>query len=121
MEFLQSARTMTETDARHHLGDLGLAKDLALHKIKTLSAGQRVRLWLAYQLLLHPKPSLLILDEMSENVDVETRNSLTEMLDSFEGAVLVISHDSDFCGSFSKSMTKKWKLWRHGLRVEFQE
>ena len=78
MEFLQSAKTMTETDVRHHLGELGLAKDLALHKIKTLSAGQRVRLWLAYQLLLHPKPSLLILDEMSENVDVETRNSLTE-------------------------------------------
>jgi ATP-binding cassette subfamily F protein 3 len=121
IQFLQSAKTLTETDARHHLGDLGIAKGLALHKIKTLSAGQRVRLWLARQLLLHPKPSLLILDEMSENVDVETRRSLTEMLDSFEGAVLVISHDPDFCDSLSKSLTKTWKLWRHGLQVEFQE
>jgi ATP-binding cassette, subfamily F, member 3 len=121
MEYLQSAKSMTETETRHHLGDLGLAKDLALHQIKTLSAGQRVRLWLARELLLHPKPSLLILDEMSENVDVETRKSLLEMIDSFAGAALAISHDPDFCDSFSKTVTKTWRLWRHGLEVKFPE
>ncbi|CAB9503105.1 Probable ATP-binding cassette sub-family F member 3 homolog [Seminavis robusta] len=121
LEFLQPAKTMTETQARHHLGDLGLAKDLALHHVKTLSAGQRVRLWLAHQILKHPKPSLLILDEMSENVDVATRKSLTEMLETFQGAVLVISHDPDFRDSFAKGMTKTWKLWRHGLEVAYPE
>jgi ATPase subunit of ABC transporter with duplicated ATPase domains len=98
---------------RHLLGDLGLSKDLALHQVKTLSAGQRVRLWLARQLLLHPQPSRLILDEISENLDVETRQSLLEMLESFEGAVFAISHDPDFCGSFSKFLTKTWRLWLH--------
>jgi ATPase subunit of ABC transporter with duplicated ATPase domains len=47
----------------------GLAKDLALQLVDTSSAGQRVHLWLAKELLWHPKPVLLILDEMSENVD----------------------------------------------------
>ncbi|KAG7348237.1 ABC transporter ATP-binding protein [Nitzschia inconspicua] len=121
MEYLASAKTMTMMETRHHLGDFGLAKDLALHPIKTLSAGQRVRLWLARELLLHPKPSLLILDETSENMDVETRKSLVDMLKSFGAAVLAISHDSDFCLSFSKNMTKTWRLSRHGLDVQYQE
>ena len=121
LEFLNenAPKTLTETQARHHLGDLGLANDLALHRVNTLSAGQRVRLWLAKELLCHPKPALLILDEMSENVDVETRRSLTEMLLHFNGAVLVISHDVDFCDSFRCS--KIWSLWRHGLQVTFPE
>lgn len=116
-EFLQLSKNMTETEARQHLGDFGLAKDLALHKVKTLSAGQRVRLWLAKQTLEHRTPSLLVLDEMSENVDVETRKSLTETLHTFPGACLVISHDPDFCESFC-SKTKTWKLQRFGLEVE---
>jgi ATP-binding cassette, subfamily F, member 3 len=121
MLYLESAKTMTETEARHHLGYLGLSKDLAVRQVKTLSAGQRVRLWLARELLLHPKPSLLILDELSENLDVETRQSLVEMLHSFEGAVVAISHDPDFCNSFSKSLTKTWILSRHGLDVVYPE
>merc|ERR1712176_1517108 len=88
--------SLTETQGRCHLADLGLAKDLALSRVATLSAGQRVRLWLAKQLLMHPKPSLLILDEVSENVDVDTRQSLIDLLKTFNGAVLVISHDPDF-------------------------
>jgi ATPase subunit of ABC transporter with duplicated ATPase domains len=121
LEFLNAskAKTLTETQARHHLGDLGLAKDLALSRVATLSAGQRVRLWLAQQLLRHPKPSLLILDEVSENVDVETRESLVELLKAFDGAVLVISHDPDFVDR--AYFTKIWKLWRHGLEVTFPD
>lgn len=118
-EFLQSSKNMTETDTRQHLGRLGLAGELALRKVRTLSAGQRVRLWLAHQLLLHPQPSLLILDEMSENVDVESRRSLAEMLETFAGAVLFISHDPDFCETFSS--TKIWKLGRHGLEEEYTD
>lgn len=111
--------TTSESQARQHLGDWGLTKDLAMSRVATLSAGQRVRLWLAKQLLIHPKPSLLILDEVSENVDVETRESLVELLKTFAGAVLVISHDPDFVerGSF----TKIWKLWRYGLEVTFPD
>ena len=60
----------------------------------------------------------MILDEVSENVDVETRQSLVELLKAFDGAVLVISHDPDFVDR--SNFTKTWKLWRHGLEVTFQ-
>lgn len=104
---------LTETDARRRLGDFGLSRDLATRPISTLSAGQRVRLWLAQQLMLHPKPALIVVDEISENVDTGTRDSLIETLSNFEGAVLVISHDQDFRDTFQP--TKIWNLCRYGI------
>jgi ATP-binding cassette subfamily F protein 3 len=117
--FLSDHESLTETETRHHLGNFGLAKDLALRPINTLSAGQRVRLWLAKANLKNEKPALLILDEISENVDKETRQSLVDMLHSFAGAVLVISHDQDFCESFHPRQI--WTLTRWGLKIDFND
>eukprot|EP00127_Corallochytrium_limacisporum_P001813 Clim_evm20s84 gene=Clim_evmTU20s84 len=110
---------MTETMARTVLGAFGVAGDLALHPIASLSAGQRVRLWLAKQLQHHPTPSLLVLDEISENVDIETRDSLIEMMATFGGAVLMVSHDPDFCSAFN--YTKTWNLGPRGVKVSFAD
>ena len=107
----------SETQARNHLGNFGLAKDLALRHVNTLSAGQRVRLWLAKETLLHPNPALLIVDEISENVDRETRDSLVQLLGTFEAAVVCISHDPDFRQSFKP--TKTWELRRYGMRERY--
>jgi ATP-binding cassette subfamily F protein 3 len=90
---------LTETQARQQLGNFGLAHNLAVRPIASISAGQRVRLWLAKQMLIHgqqggtadSKPSLLILDEISENLDMETRQSLIELLHSFQGAVFFVN------------------------------
>jgi len=110
---------LTEMQARHHLGQFGLKGDIALRSISSLSAGQHVRLWLACQVRQNPEPSLLILDEISENVDVDTRNSLIELLHSFVGAVLVISHDPDFCRAFHP--TQIWTLHPNGLHIEYND
>lgn len=110
-------KELTQTQARCHLGNFGLAKDLSLREIRTLSAGQRVRLWLAKESLFHPSPSLLVVDEISENVDKETRDSLAKLLSEFQAAVLVISHDPDFRECFRP--TKMWELRKHGLRETF--
>jgi len=110
-------KELTQTQARCHLGNFGLAKDLSLREIRTLSAGQRVRLRLAKESLFHPSPSLLVVDEISENVDRETRDSLAKLLSEFQAAVLVISHDPDFRKCFQP--TKMWELRRHGLRETF--
>jgi len=125
----------TETQIRIHLGRFGLMNDLAVRPILTLSAGQRVRLWLAKQTLLKPKPSLLILDELSENVDIETRNSLVTLIGSFHGSVLVISHDTDLCQllllqqpntsnssistSSSPAINKVWTMGQNGIHVSY--
>lgn len=108
---------LTETKARLHLGHFGLKGDVALRTIMSLSAGQRVRLWLAKQLLHLPEPSLLVMDEISENLDIETRQSLSDILNGFEGAVIVVSHDADFCNSFHP--TQIWNLSRDGVKVEY--
>lgn len=87
--------------------------------MNTLSAGQRVRLWLAKECLTNKTPAILILDEISENVDIETRDSLLELLESFDGACIVISHDSDFSKSFKQ--TKTWQLTKFGIRETFPD
>jgi len=56
-----------------------------------------------------------MLDEISENIDVETRMSLVEMVDLFQGAVFIVSHDPDFCRSFN--YTQIWELGPYGMHV----
>lgn len=77
-----------KTDARYHLSSFG---NTALRTIISLSAGQRVRLCLAQQQLGGQHPSLLILDKVSENLDLDTRNSLLDLLNTFIGAVIAVS------------------------------
>ncbi|KAL7463550.1 hypothetical protein ACHAXS_003907 [Conticribra weissflogii] len=102
---------MTQTDLRHHLGDFGIA-DIALRPVAALSAGQRVRLWLAKQQLHSRRPSLLILDEISENMDYESRNMLSSIVNSFVGAAILVSHDADFCAAFQP--TQVWEMRSFG-------
>jgi len=62
--------------------------------VSTLSGGERARLSLA--LIGIHTPQLLILDEVTNNLDLETRQHVIEVLRAYPGALLVISHDEDF-------------------------
>jgi ATPase subunit of ABC transporter with duplicated ATPase domains len=64
---------LTQTEMRMQLGKFGLTKQAALRTAGSLSTGQRARLWLAKQCVHSEDPTLLIMDEMSENLDVQTR------------------------------------------------
>ncbi|TMV06497.1 ATP-binding cassette domain-containing protein [Ruegeria sediminis] len=62
--------------------------------VKSLSGGEKARLLLAR---LMAKPSnLLVLDEPTNDLDVETLDLLQELLDDYDGTVLLVSHDRDF-------------------------
>ncbi|MFB7052131.1 ABC-F family ATP-binding cassette domain-containing protein [Streptomyces vinaceus] len=65
----------------------------------TLSGGERFRAALAALLLAEPAPQLLMLDEPTNNLDLASVRQLTEALDSYEGALLVASHDVPFLES----------------------
>jgi ATPase subunit of ABC transporter with duplicated ATPase domains len=83
---------LDEGELRGLLGSLGLpgrtASDVPLSK---LSGGQLVRLALAR--LLWQLPQLLILDEITTHLDFHTVTALTDALSSWNGAILVVSHD----------------------------
>ena len=64
--------------------------------MSTLSGGERFRVALARLLLADPPPQLLILDEPTNNLDLETVDQLLDALHSYRGAVLVVSHDDAF-------------------------
>jgi ATPase subunit of ABC transporter with duplicated ATPase domains len=65
----------------------------------TLSGGERFRAALAALLLAEPAPQLLMLDEPTNNLDMASVRSLTAALESYEGALIVASHDPVFLDS----------------------
>jgi ATPase subunit of ABC transporter with duplicated ATPase domains len=87
------------SQVRTVMGALGLSGDKSVRPVGQLSGGEKARVALAcFALVPH---NLLLLDEPSNHLDVETIDSLTEALRSFEGAVIVISHDRKFCEALS--------------------
>lgn len=82
---------------RHVIGylkDFLFDADMAHQPVKTLSGGQKNRLMLA-KILAHPK-NFLILDEPTNDLDMETLDMLEEILAEYEGTLIVVSHDRDF-------------------------
>src|SRR5690606_15519648 len=61
-----------------------------------LSGGERFRVALAKMLLADPAPHLVVLDEPTNNLDLDTVDQLVEALRAYRGAVLVVSHDDVF-------------------------
>ena len=62
----------------------------------TLSGGERFRASLAALMLAEPAPQLLMLDEPTNNLDIASVRRLVTALESYEGALLVVSHDLAF-------------------------
>ncbi|CAI8929982.1 ATP-binding cassette domain-containing protein [Pseudomonas soli] len=96
---LAEGRDFIEIDGqnRHvlsYLGDFLFSPQRARTPIKALSGGERARLLLAK---LFSKPAnLLVLDEPTNDLDVETLELLEEVLSNYKGTVLMVSHDRAF-------------------------
>ncbi len=87
---------------RSYLGDFLFAPARALAPVRTLSGGERNRLLLA-RLFAQPA-NVLVLDEPTNDLDIETLELLEELLQSFEGTVLLVSHDRRFLDSVATSV-----------------
>ncbi|MER7177045.1 ABC-F family ATP-binding cassette domain-containing protein [Streptomyces mesophilus] len=79
----------------------------------TLSGGERFRAALAALMLAEPAPQLLMLDEPTNNLDIASVRQLTGALDSYEGALIVASHDLPFLESIGIT---RWLLLDGELR-----
>lgn len=88
---MQIAPSHTEQQLRDYLGSFGFIGDKALEKVAPFSGGEKARLVLA--LIVWQKPNLLLLDEPTNHLDLDMRQALTLALQTFEGAMVIVSHD----------------------------
>lgn len=80
-----------EQEIRNFLGSFNFVGDAALQKTEPFSGGEKARLALA--MIVWQKPNLLLLDEPTNHLDLDMRHALTLALQSFQGALIVVSHD----------------------------
>lgn len=77
--------------ARKQLGTFGLSSHAHTIKNRDLSGGQKARVALAELCL--SAPDVLILDEPTNNLDIESIDALAEAINEFKGGVIIVSHD----------------------------
>lgn len=80
-----------EKDLLTYLGGFGFNRDQSLSPIKQFSGGEKSRIALAA--IIRQKPNLLLLDEPTNHLDLEVRQALSFALQSFEGTMILVSHD----------------------------
>lgn len=117
LEQMQAAnRTASDSDLRMRLAQL----DLDAQKITTpsgsLSGGERLKAALACILYADPPPQLLLLDEPSNHLDLASLQALETMLRSYQGALVVVSHDDVFMGNLA--LTDRLLATGQGWRLD---
>jgi ATP-binding cassette subfamily F protein 3 len=80
-----------EQELRDFLGGFDFRGDRVAAPVAEFSGGEKARLTLA--LLVRQRPNLLLLDEPTNHLDIEMREALTEALQDYEGALIVVAHD----------------------------
>ena len=96
LEFLKNlSPNWTDTELRAHLASFLFRKTEEVNTpISQLSGGELARLALA--IIAIKTPAVLFLDEITNNLDLETRAHVIEVLKSYPGTLIAISHDPDF-------------------------
>jgi len=93
----QADQVLVRGQPRHVVGylkDFLFDERQARAPVKSLSGGEKARLLLAK--LMARESNLLVLDEPTNDLDIETLDLLQELLDDYDGTVLLVSHDRDF-------------------------
>ena len=66
-------------------------REIRLRILRLFSGGEKARL--AFAIISYQKPNILLMDEPTNHLDMEMRHALTVAIQTFKGAILLISHD----------------------------
>lgn len=97
---------------RNLLGSMRITENMVFQKIRTLSYGEKLRVELCKLIL--KDCNLLILDEPTNFLDIETKEIIEEALESYKGSLLLISHDRYFIKAVA---TEIWLLEGRKLKI----
>lgn len=100
-----AAPHVPEKELRNRLARFLIRGATAERAVAALSGGERFRVALAKLLLADPAPHLVVLDEPTNNLDLDTVDQLVEALRAYRGAVLVVSHDDAFLRRLDLDLT----------------
>ena len=99
---------------RSQLSSFGISGNVALRPNYLLSGGQKSRV--ALSLIVMNNPQIILMDEPTNHLDLDAINALSIALNSYEGGLLIISHDQNFvervCNQIYMIENKKCKLFR---------
>lgn len=98
----QLTPAVREQEIRNFLGSFAFIGDMALQPIAPFSGGEKARLALA--IIVWQKPNLLLLDEPTNHLDLDMRHALTVALQTFKGALIVVSHDRSLLESTTDAL-----------------
>ena len=101
-----------EAEGKAILMGLGFVVEHFTRRVNTLSGGWAMRVAMAKLLL--KKPDLLLLDEPTNHLDLDSLLWLEDYLQSYQGAIFVISHDRDFINKICRAIVS---LQEHKLRI----
>ncbi|TFB15856.1 ABC-F family ATP-binding cassette domain-containing protein [Microbacterium sp. 3H14] len=100
-----AAPHVPEKELRNRLARFLIRGATADRPVSALSGGERFRVALATLLLADPAPHLVVLDEPTNNLDLDTVDQLVDALRAYRGAVLVVSHDDAFLRRLDLDLT----------------
>merc|ERR1711904_598668 len=107
-------KQLTQPGVEKHLAAFGVDAESASHtQISQLSGGMKVKVVLAAS--MWQNPHILILDEPTNYLDREGLGALVLAIKDYQGGVLIISHNKEFCDSVT---TEKWIMNKGKLRIE---
>ncbi|MBN8703563.1 MAG: ATP-binding cassette domain-containing protein [Bacteroidetes bacterium] len=121
-EFAEMNGWNAESEAASLLSELGITEDLHLKQVQELNGNQKVRVLLAQALF--GNPDILILDEPTNDLDLNTVTWLEDFLLNFKNTVIVVSHDRHFLDTVCTSIVdidyKKIKLYTGNYTFWYQ-
>lgn len=91
---------LTEQDIRKILANIGFTEESDItKKAGNLSGGELAKL--TFAMVTYGNIDLLIIDEPTNNLDLNTKESIAKIISKFSGTIVIVSHDRDFLNSIN--------------------